>query len=78
VVLLGMDEMRARLKDMLLGGEDDIPSFFGGPVNHDAMYPEEGSCPARGEGNLKFDYYGMLERLKKQKAEYMQMKSKQS
>jgi CRAL/TRIO domain len=77
VVLLGMDEMQNRLKDLLLGGAKDIPTFFGGPVDHDALYPEEGSCPARGEGSLKFDYYGMLERLKKQKADYVQLKSKQ-
>ena len=78
VVLLGTDEMKTKLKDLLMNGEDDIPSFFdNGPANHDEFYPDEGQCPNRGEGNLKFDYYGMLERLKKQKEEYIAWKATQ-
>eukprot|EP00567_Pseudictyota_dubia_P014236 CAMPEP_0197439450 /NCGR_PEP_ID=MMETSP1175-20131217/6196_1 /TAXON_ID=1003142 /ORGANISM="Triceratium dubium, Strain CCMP147" /LENGTH=359 /DNA_ID=CAMNT_0042969369 /DNA_START=195 /DNA_END=1274 /DNA_ORIENTATION=- len=63
VVLLGTDTMTEKLEDILLNGKDDIPTFFGGPVDHDKFYPVEGSCPNRGKGTLKFDYYGMVERL---------------
>ena len=72
VVLLGVDEINDKLKSLLQNGEDDIPTFFGGTVNHDALYPDEGKCPNRGQGNLKFDYYGMVERLKKQRDEWVE------
>jgi CRAL/TRIO domain len=71
-VLLGVEDVRKHLKDLLLHGEEDIPTFFGGPVDHDKWYPEESSCPSRGPGLLKFDYYGMLERLEKAKLEYLE------
>lgn len=67
VVLLGIDEMKTKLEDLLLNGKDDIPTFFGGPSDHDKLYPVEGSCPNRGEGCLKFDYHGMVERLEAEK-----------
>lgn len=70
VCLLDVDQMKEKLKDILLNGEDDIPTFFGGPANHDNLYPDESKCPNRGEGNLKFDYFGMIERLNKQKEEF--------
>ena len=76
VVLLGQDEAKERLENLLLHGKDDIPTFFGGPVNHDELYPEEGKCPNRGEGTLKFDYFGMVERLEKQKEEFLQKQTK--
>lgn len=63
VKLIGVEEMRKNLTELLLNGADDIPSFFDGPVNHDRYYPEESSCPNRGQGSLKFDYFGMCERL---------------
>mmetsp|Transcript_34384 Transcript_34384/g.74603 ORF Transcript_34384/g.74603 Transcript_34384/m.74603 type:complete len:363 (-) Transcript_34384:413-1501(-) len=63
VVLLGTEEMKEKLEDMLHGGKDDIPTFMGGTADHDQYYPIEGSCPNRGEGCLKFDYHGMVERL---------------
>lgn len=75
VVLLGMDEVRARLVPLLMHGEDDIPTFFGGPADHDALYPEESKCPNRGQGSLKFDYYGMTKRLDAAKEEYMKWKA---
>jgi hypothetical protein len=74
VVLLGSDDIKERLSGLLLHGEDDLPTFFGGSVNHDELYPEEGKCPNRGEGTLKFDYFGMLERLDAQKKEYLASK----
>lgn len=70
LVLLDVDKMKTTLKDLLLNGEKDIPHFFGGPVNHDRLYPEEAKCPNRGKGSLKFDYYGMKERLQKTVEEY--------
>jgi CRAL/TRIO domain len=70
VVLLNIERCRPKLVDLLLGGEEDIPKFFGGPVDHDAFYPEESYCENRGEGNLKFDWYGMVERLNKAKADF--------
>lgn len=70
VVLKGIDEGKEKMAELLLNGEDDIPTFLGGTANHDEFYPEEGYCPNRGEGSLKFDYYGMVERLKKAKEEW--------
>lgn len=78
VVLLGADQMKTRLKDLMLHGEDDIPTFFGGPVDHDKWYPDESYCPNRGQGTLKFDYFGMVERLQKAKEEYVAKKAEQS
>lgn len=63
VVLLGTEDMTGKLDEILLNGKDDIPTFFGGPADHDNFYPVEGSCPNRGKGCLKFDYHGMVERL---------------
>jgi|Transcript_13195 hypothetical protein len=62
VVLLHVDGMREKLEDLLLNGKDDIPTFFGGPADHDKFYPYD-SPPNRGEGSLTFDYFGMVERL---------------
>lgn len=70
VNLLGLDTMKERLSDVLLNGEADIPNFFGGPCDHDQFYPEESKCPNRGEGSLKFDYFGMVTRLEAAKADY--------
>lgn len=70
VCLLGLPEMKQKLSELLENGEDDIPTFFGGSADHDKYYPDEGCCPNRGEGNLKFDYYGMIERMEKDKEEY--------
>jgi len=70
VVLLGAEEAKKRLSDLLLNGQDDLPTFFGGPVDHDKFYPEESKCPNRGEGTLKFDYLGMVERLQEAKKAY--------
>jgi len=74
VVLLGAEEVKDKLSELLMNGAHDIPTFFGGPVDHDKYYPDEGYCPNRGQGTLKFDYFGMVERLKKSKAEYLEAK----
>ena len=68
VVLKGAAEAKDKLLTII--DESDIPTFFGGTSNHDEFYPDEGSCPNRGEGNLKFDYFGMCERLQKAKEEW--------
>lgn len=52
------------LKEWMMHGEDDIPTFFGGKSDHDKYYPEEGYCKNKGQGTLKFDYFGMIDRLK--------------
>lgn len=78
VLLQGTDESKKTLDKMLMNGKDDIPNFLGGSVNHDEFYPEEGKCPNRGEGNLKFDYYGMVERMQKQKEEFIEWKKSQN
>mmetsp|Transcript_34455 Transcript_34455/g.38080 ORF Transcript_34455/g.38080 Transcript_34455/m.38080 type:complete len:335 (-) Transcript_34455:53-1057(-) len=70
VLLKGAEEGKTILKEILLNGEDDVPTFMGGTANHDEFYPDEGYCPNRGEGTLKFDYFGMVERLEKVKAEW--------
>merc|ERR1712232_1071620 len=64
IKLLQLNEVTEKMgEDVLLNGEDDIPSFFCGKSDHDKLYPEEYYCPNRGEGSLKFDYYGMIKRL---------------
>lgn len=70
VVLLNIDGIKPKLADLLLNGEEDIPKFFGGPIDHDALYPDEAYCENRGQGTLKFDWYGMVERLEIAKAEF--------
>lgn len=74
IVLKGLDEAKVRLTDLLQNGERDIPSFLGGTADHDQYYPEESKCPNRGEGNLKFDYFGMVERLQAAKTDYLEWK----
>lgn len=71
IVMIGQDDVKERLEDMLLHGEDDLPKFFGGPADHDKYYPDESKCPNRGEGSLKFDYFGMVKRLDAAKQEYL-------
>jgi CRAL/TRIO domain len=68
VVLKGAAEAKEKLLTVI--NEEDIPTFFGGAANHDEFYPDEGYCPNRGEGNLKFDYFGMCDRLQKAKQEW--------
>mmetsp|Transcript_22653 Transcript_22653/g.38516 ORF Transcript_22653/g.38516 Transcript_22653/m.38516 type:complete len:336 (-) Transcript_22653:138-1145(-) len=70
VSLLDAAKGKEKLSAMLLNGEDDIPTFMGGAKNHDDLYPEESKCPNRGEGLLKFDYFGMVERLEQAKKDF--------
>ena len=70
ILLLGTEESKPKMAEILLHGEDDIPTFLGGPADHDEFYPDESKCPNRGQGNLKFDYYGMVERMAKFKKEF--------
>jgi len=69
VVLLDLEGIKPKLAELLQNGEDDIPTFFGGPANHDDLYPSSGS-ENRGQGTLTFDWYGMVERLESAKKEY--------
>lgn len=69
VVLLGQDDVKERLLELI--PEDEVPTFFGGPCDHDQWYPDESKCPNRGQGVLKFDFFGMIDRLEKAKEEYM-------
>lgn len=79
VCLLGIDDARVTLTRLLHGGAAALPDFFAGPnaagvaVSHDALYPEEAKCAVKeGGGMLKFDYYGMVERLHAARDEYLQ------
>lgn len=61
------EEMYEALKDVLSGGEADIPTFFGGPKDHDVFYPKDGigseaDFESLGEGVLMFDWEGMRKR----------------
>jgi hypothetical protein len=63
------------LADILLNGEGDIPTFFGGAVDHDVYYPDSGVGRAvdqkdLGEGCLLFDFKGMMRRQKVAKGEF--------
>ena len=62
-----LEHVQEKLEHMLWHGKQDIPTFFGGPVNHDEFFPNTEKCPNRGEGSLKFDWYGMIERLQQQR-----------
>lgn len=78
VALLDLEGIRPKLKDLLMRGEEDIPTFFGGQLDHDKYFPEESYCENRGKGSLKFDFYGMVERLEKAKAEFEEKKKESS
>lgn len=60
-LLKDVDDAREILRGWT--GEDDMPTFLGGKVSHDELYPEEGYSKNKGRGTLKFDYFGMVERL---------------
>eukprot|EP00956_Cyclotella_meneghiniana_P012034 scaffold17061_cov77-Cyclotella_meneghiniana.AAC.2 len=64
------------MKERLMHGEADIPEFFGGPAKHDEFYPEEYYSKNRGQGSLKFDYFGMIERLQASAKEWEAMQKK--
>lgn len=70
VVLLDLEGIKPKLEELLMHGADDIPKFFGGPCDHDEFYPDESYCENRGKGTLKFDWYGMVERLEAAKQEF--------
>ena len=75
VSLLSLEKSKEQLEEMLLNGADDIPTFMGGTKSHDDIFPDESKCPNRGEGMLKFDYFGMVERLQKAKVEFEELKA---
>lgn len=70
IKLMSLADVVPKLEELLLNGKDDIPTFFGGPVDHDKLYPEDYYSENRGEGNLKFDVFGMIERLEKERDSY--------
>lgn len=74
IILLGLDDAREKCTELLMNGADDIPNFFNGPCDHDLYYPEENKTSVRGDGSLKFDYYGMVERLQVSKEQYLKTK----
>jgi len=67
---LDLDGVREKLTETLANGEEDIPTFFGGPCDHDKFYPEESQAENQGKGILKFDYFGMVERLANARKEF--------
>jgi CRAL/TRIO domain len=73
VCLLGTEEAKKTLTPLLLNGVNDLPEFLGGPcMIHDTYYPEESKCTLKdGGGILKFDYFGMMERLQAARDEYL-------
>lgn len=70
LTLISQEESKEKLSSILLHGEDDIPTFLGGTNDHNEFFPPEGECVNRGQGNLKFDYFGMVERLENQMRDY--------
>ena len=72
VCLLGTEEAKTTLTALLMNGVNDLPDFLGGPAIHDTMYPEESKSTLQdGGGILKFDYFGMMTRLKASQDEYV-------
>jgi CRAL/TRIO domain len=78
VRMLQLDEAQSTLTDFLHGGKEALPDFLGGPcTDHDVYYPEEGKCnPAKAKGLLKFDYYGMMERLQASREAFLREPTK--
>mmetsp|Transcript_23050 Transcript_23050/g.54410 ORF Transcript_23050/g.54410 Transcript_23050/m.54410 type:complete len:245 (-) Transcript_23050:127-861(-) len=70
VNLMDVEGIKPKLAELLLNGEEDVPTFFGGPCNHDEFYPDPSQCENRGQGSLTFDWYGMVDRLEKAKKEF--------
>lgn len=70
------DDARGILKGWLEGGEADIPTFFRGAADHDKLYPEEAHSKPQGQGTLKFDYFGMIERLQASAREWEEKQKK--
>lgn len=72
------DESDARdiLTECCMHGEDDIPTFFKGKSDHDKFYPEEGYSKNQGQGTLKFDYFGMCERMQAMSKEWTEAQKK--
>lgn len=64
-VLIGEEEAQERLSKIMDGGTDNIPTFMPqGTKDHDTMFPEGGADP-KDDRVLRFDYDGMIEKLKK-------------
>ena len=81
-IFLSMEHLQNRLNELLLNGSDDIPTFLGGTnKEHDIYYPDPNSWSSTNKvearGILKFDYYGMVERLIQQKELYEKQKQQQ-
>mmetsp|Transcript_5947 Transcript_5947/g.8681 ORF Transcript_5947/g.8681 Transcript_5947/m.8681 type:complete len:339 (+) Transcript_5947:94-1110(+) len=68
VCLLDGETVMAKLLQVM--EEEDIPDFMGGKASHDMYYPEESKCSIRGSGCLKFDWYGMVQRLEEARDAY--------
>jgi len=71
------EHVQAKLEALLWHGKEDIPTFFGGPADHDVYYPtpsknnkDNTNNNNNGTGLLKFDWYGMKRRLQEQKAAF--------
>lgn len=71
-IFLSTGHCQEKLAGLLLNGYDDVPTFFGGPnTDHDKFYPDESNYPPATESSLlKFDFLGMVERMKQQRKEY--------
>lgn len=75
-LLKDLDDAKTFMTEWCMNGEEDIPKFFGGPADHDKMYPEEGYSKNQGQGLLKFDFYGMVDRLKESSKEWEETQNK--
>lgn len=60
IVLIYEEDSKKKLSNILLNGEDDIPTFMGGSNDHDQFYPTNGLFPDK---VLAFDHDGMINRL---------------
>ena len=67
IVLINQEESQEKLGGILESGKEDIPTFLGGEVDHDALYPKNGKFSGQ---TLTFDYHGMMERLQKSVDEF--------
>jgi hypothetical protein len=75
-----LEHVQTKLNDLLWHGADDVPTFFGGPVDHDTWYPARNTTAITMSGKggrLTFDWEGMIQRLQQASLEFQQQQQQQ-
>lgn len=77
IIMIGSEQSKDKLTEILLNGESDIPTFLGGTADHDSMYPTDSGSGYFSSVTkaLSFDYNGMVQRLEESVKNYTDMKN---